>query len=93
MSEIAYTTWEQKVLRMKSLVNQMLEVAPTASRIYLANDVLGMIMASEDGAVVAGGTMTKEQALELVKVWQAVDKFLNAPIETGEIPIIVMSKL
>ena len=59
----------------------------------LADEVLAAINAAADGERIAGGALTKEDAAEMMLLWQAMAAWIATPIGEGmRTPIAIISR-
>lgn len=89
----AISQWSKLVTRMTQLAGNVLNLAPQATRLYLANDLAGLIQNTGAGLEVGDSGMSKENMQGLQEVWAAFEVWSNTPLASGIPPVIMLSKI
>lgn len=83
--------WEE--LSLKHIAKGAELVDGLTANARLADEVMAAIDAAADGARIAGGALTKEDALEMMLLWQAMAAWIATPIGEGmRTPIAIISR-
>ena len=72
--------WEQKVLTLVRRIEEIIDSTAAPLRIWLTNQMEQMVTDAAPGAVIAGGTMTREEVMMYSAMFQATLTFRQTPI-------------
>lgn len=80
MSERAFSNWEDLQNGIHEIGQTLVERVARPSNVYTANNLEEWIKKVEDGKVVPGGTITREQALAWVELSDSLKTWLATPL-------------
>lgn len=72
--------WEQKVLELVRQVEAVLDGTNAPLRIWMRNNLEALMLATEPGATVSSGTLTREEMMMYSALFQAALAFRDTPI-------------
>lgn len=86
--------WTGKTAQIAQLGRRIVTISDEAQRIFDANAIGATIAALQPGEVLPDTTMTKEQAVEFITMWTAVNTTLETPLESlgGQTPAMILFK-